>query len=196
MRNTKTKDKNSEKSENIEKNKSKTNKKMINYYIFAVFAAFIGASYILDFDLGQRIGSNFMIFARDMASILPPAFVLIGLFEVWVSRESIEKNFGNTSGFKQYIYAVLLAATTVGGTFVAFPVANSLYHKGANYSSIFTYVTSASLVMIPMSIMEASILGVKFTAIRIGVSLPLVIISSIILGNFFRDMNYKIPQPD
>lgn len=135
-----------------------------------------------------------MIFARDMGLLLPPAFVLIGLFDVWVSRESIENNFGNKSGFKKYIYAILLAATTVGGTFVAFPVANTLYHKGANYSSIFTYVTAASLVMIPMSIMEASILGIKFTAIRIGVSLPLVIISSIILGNFLTKIDYKIPK--
>ncbi len=182
------------KKDNAKKSKKKTNR--TNYYIFAAFTAFIVISYFMNFELGERIGANFMIFARDMASILPPAFVLIGLFEVWVSRESIERNFGNTSGFKKYIYAILLAATTVGGTFVAFPVANSLYHKGANYSSIFTYVTAASLVMIPMSIMEASILGVKFTAIRIGVSLPLVIISSIMLGRFFSEIEYKIPQPD
>jgi len=50
--------------------------------------------------------------------------------------------------------------------------------------------------MIPMSIMEASILGIKFTAIRIGVSLPLVIISSILLGNFFNKINYKIPKAE
>ncbi len=176
------------------KKKKKTNK--VNYYIFAIFVAFIIGSYFWDFNIGQKIGSNFMIFARDMVSILPPAFVLIGLFDVWVSRESIENNFGHTSGFKKYIYAILLAATTVGGTFVAFPVANTLYHKGANYSSIFTYVTAASLVMIPMSIMEASILGIKFTAIRIGVSLPLVIISSILLGNFFSKIDYKIPKAE
>jgi uncharacterized membrane protein YraQ (UPF0718 family) len=178
---------------NKEQNKKNNN---LNYYIFAIFVAFIAGSYFINFDLGKRIGSNFMIFARDMGLLLPPAFVLIGLFDVWVSRESIENNFGNTSGFKKYIYAILLAATTVGGTFVAFPVANTLYHKGANYSSIFTYVTAASLVMIPMSIMEASILGIKFTAIRIGVSLPLVIISSIILGNFFTKIDYKIPKAD
>ncbi|MGM0548628.1 MAG: permease [Bacillota bacterium] len=176
---------------NKEQNKKNNN---LNYYIFAIFVAFIAGSYFINFDLGKRIGSNFMIFARDMALLLPPAFVLIGLFDVWVSRKKIENNFGNKSGFKKYIYAILLAATTVGGTFVAFPVANTLYHKGANYSSIFTYVTAASLVMIPMSIMEASILGIKFTAIRIGVSLPLVIISSIILGNFFTKIDYKIPK--
>lgn len=174
--------------------KTTKKKNKTNYYVFILFVSFLIISYFFNFELGTKIGKNFWIFARDMIKILPPAFLLIGLFDVWVSRETIEKNFGKSSGFKKYIYAVLLAATTVGGTFVAFPVANTLYHKGANYSSIFTYVTAASLVMIPMSIMEASILGIKFTAIRIGISLPLVIISSIILGNFFDKINYRLPE--
>ena len=131
-----------------------------------------------------------------MIIILPPAFVLIGLFDVWVKRETIEKNFGHVSGIKKYFWSVLLAATTVGGTFVAFPVANALYHKGANYNSIFAYVTSASLVMIPMTIMEAPILGIKFSIIRLGVSIPLVIISAKLLGNYFNSIDYKLPQPE
>lgn len=169
---------------------SKANK---NYLAFTVFLIFIGSSFIFDFELGMNVGENFWIFAWDMLRILPPAFLLIGLFDVWASREMIEKNFGNVSGPKKYIYAILLAATTVGGTFVAFPVANALYHKGADFSSIFTYVSSASLVMIPMSIMEASILGLDFTLIRLGVSLPLVIVSSALLGIYFQRRNYKLP---
>ncbi|MFW6006869.1 MAG: permease [bacterium] len=173
--------------------KKKQNNK-VNYLIFLVFITFIGISYLINFDFGEKIGENFMIFARDMMLILPPAFVIIGLFEIWVDREMIEKSFGKVSGFKKYIYSVLLAATTVGGTFVAFPVANSLYHKGAEYNAIFTYITSASLFMIPMSIMEASILGIKFTAIRLGVSLPFIILSAIILSRYFNSIDYKLPE--
>lgn len=173
--------------------KNKGNNKL-NYIIFLAFLLFLGISYFINFSLGERMGENFMIFAKDMIKILPPAFILIGLFDVWVSRETIEKNFGQASGIKKYIYSILLAATTVGGTFVAFPVANSLYHKGANYSSIFTYVTAASIVMIPMSIMEASILGLKFTLIRLGISLPFVIISAILLGNYFDSIDYELPK--
>lgn len=173
------------------KNNSKID---INIIIFIAFLFLILFSYLFKYRLGIQIGENFMIFARDMVKILPPAFILIGLFDVWVKRETIEKNFGESSGFKKYLYSILLAATTVGGTFVAFPVANSLYHKGAQYSSIFTYITAASLVMIPMSIMEASILGLKFTAIRIGVSLPLVVLSSVFLERYFEKDEYKLPK--
>jgi uncharacterized membrane protein YraQ (UPF0718 family) len=160
----------------------------LDYGIFIIFILFLLVSQVIGFEMGKVITDNFLIFARDMLLILPPAFIIIGLFEVWVSREKIENSFGSASGFKRYIYAILLAATTVGGTFVAFPVANSLYHKGADYSSIFTYITSASLVMIPMAIMEATIIGLEFTMLRIGLSLPLVVISSIILNKILLSM--------
>jgi uncharacterized membrane protein YraQ (UPF0718 family) len=176
------------------KSKNNNNKVRNNLILFFSFLGIILISYLFNFEMGIRIGDNFMIFARDMIKILPPAFILIGLFDVWVDRKTIEKNFGKSSGLKKYIYSILLAATTVGGTFVAFPVANSLYHKGAQYSSIFTYITAASLVMIPMSIMEASILGLKFTMIRIGVSLPLVVLSSILLEKYFENREYSLPK--
>lgn len=166
----------------------------LNYGIFIGFMIFLVISRLINLDLGIAMGENFYIFARDMVLILPPAFVIIGLFEIWVDRETIERHFGSASGIRRYLYAVLLAATTVGGTFVAFPVANSLYHKGADYSSIFTYITSASLVMIPMSIMEASIIGLEFTALRIGLSIPLVVISSIILSKMFDSIDYELPS--
>jgi len=87
-----------------------------------------------------------------------------------------------------------LAATTVGGTFVAFPLANSLYHKGAGYDTIITYVTSASLFMIPMSLMEASILGVPFTLLRLGSSIPLIIISANVLKFYLNKHEYILPK--
>src|SRR6056297_3836831 len=169
-------------------------KRIRDYSVFIIFIAFVGISYLIDLNLGQKMGKNFYIFAKDMVLILPPAFVLIGLFDVWVSRKTVENSFGKKSGIMKYIYAIGLAATTVGGTFVAFPVANALYRKGAEYDSIITYVTAASLFMIPMSIMEASILGIKFTVLRLGLSIPLIIISANILKFIFNKNNYSLPK--
>lgn len=169
------------------------NKRKRNYLLFFVFAGFVSVSFLMKFDRGITIGKNFYIFARDMALILPPAFILIGLFEVWISREQVEKSFGHTSGIMKYVYAFALATTTVGGTFVAFPLANSLYHKGAGYEAVFTYVTAASLFMLPMSIMEASIIGLKFTLLRLGLSVPLIIIGSILLKLYLEKRNYSLP---
>jgi len=170
------------------------NKRKRNILIFFIFLGMILISNLLKFNLGIRVGENFYIFAKDMVLILPPAFILIGLFDVWISRERVEKSLGDRSGFTKYIYAILLAATTVGGTFVAFPLANSLYHKGAGYDTIITYVTAASLFMIPMSLMEASILGVPFTVLRLGASIPLIIISAKLLKYYLNKINYNLPK--
>ncbi len=51
-----------------------------NYAAFAIFMGFIGLSFVTDFNVGIRVGENFRIFAWDMLRILPPAFLLIGLF--------------------------------------------------------------------------------------------------------------------
>jgi uncharacterized membrane protein YraQ (UPF0718 family) len=90
---------------------------------------------------------------------------------------------------------VLLAGTTVGGLYVAFPVAYSLYSKGAKLSVIFTYLGAAAICRVPMTIFEASFMGIKFTTIRLLVSLPLVIVTSILLGNYLAKRNYKIDLP-
>lgn len=169
-------------------------KNKFNLVVFISFGLFIGISFLSGYQLGIEMWDNFLIFAKDMVIILPPAFILIGLFEVWVKRETIENNFGQASGFIKYLWSIMLAATTVGGTFVAFPVGNSLFHKGAGYNSVMAYITYASLVMIPMSIIEASILGLRFTLSRILMSIPLVIISSALLGNYFTETGYQLPE--
>lgn len=144
------------------------------------------------FNPGKEIGYNFIFFLVYMLKILPCAFILIGLFEVWVKKEMIEKHLGEESGIRGYIWAILLAGTIAGGLFVAFPVAYSLYNKGSKLSVIFTYLGAAAICRVPMVMFEASFMGVKFTAIRMLVSLPLVIITSILLGNYLSKRNYKI----
>jgi len=156
------------------------------YFLFLIISLMVG------FNPGKEIGYNFGSFSLDMLKILPGAFLLIGLFEVWVKRETIEKHFGEASGVRGYIWAVLLAGITVGGLYVAFPVAYSLYGKGAKLSVIFTYMGAAAICRVPMTIFEASFLGIKFTVIRLLVSLPLVIVASILLGNYLTKRNYKI----
>ena len=156
------------------------------YFLFLII------SLVLGFNPGEEIGYNFISFSVDMLKILPGAFILIGLFEAWVKRETIEKHFGGESGIRGYIWAVLLSGITVGGLYVAFPVAYSLYSKGAKLSVIFTYIGAAAICRIPMAIFEASFLGIKFTAIRLLVSIPLVIVTSMLLGDYLTKRNYKI----
>ena len=158
------------------------------------FALFLIVSWVFGFNPGKEISHSFASFSIDMLKILPCAFILIGLFLVWVKRETVEKHFGEQSGIRGYIWAVLLAGTVVGPLYIAFPVAYALHSKGAKLSVIFTYVGASAICRIPMTIFEVSFMGIKFTLIRLLVSLPLVIVTSILLGNYLTKRNYKIME--
>jgi len=164
----------------------------IKITFIVLYFIFIVASFVMNFQPGKQIGLNFTIFAIEMLKILPCAFILIGLFEVWVKKEKVEKHLGKGSGMMSYFWVILLAGTTVGGLYVAFPVAYSLFKKGAKLSVIFTYLGASGICRIPMTIFEASFMGIKFSIIRLLVSIPLVIFSSILLGNYLENKNYAI----
>ncbi len=168
---------------------------LIRVVVISSYVVFLIISWTFGFNPGIEIRRNFADFSIEMLKILPCAFVLIGLFEVWVKRETVEKHLGEKSGIRGYIWAVLLGGTTVGGLYVAFPVAYSLYSKGAKLSVIFTYLGAAAICRVPMTIFEASFMGIQFTTIRLLVSLPLVIVASMLLGNYLTKRNYKIDLP-
>ena len=160
----------------------------------AIYFVFIVISFVTGFKPGRQIGDNFISFSVEMLKILPCAFILIGLFEVWIKKESVEKHLGKDSGAMGHVWVVLLAGTTVGGLYVAFPVAYSLFRKGAKLSVIFTYIGASAICRIPMTIFESSFMGIKFSLIRLVVSIPLVILSSIWLGNYLEDRKYKVME--
>lgn len=160
----------------------------------AAYLLFLLISLLLDFKTGKQISGNFITFTLEMLKVLPFAFILIGLFEVWVSKETVERHLGQQSGWRGFTWVILLAGTTVGGMYVAFPVAYSLFHKGAKLSIIFTYLGAAAVCRVPMAIFEANFIGLEFTAIRLMVTIPLVISTSIILGNYLEKKNFKITE--
>lgn len=158
------------------------------------YLGFILLSYIIGFSPGEKIGDNFIAFSIPMLKLLPFAFILIGLFDVWVKKETVEKHMGAQSSIRGHIWAVLLAGTTIGGLYVSFPVAYTLYQKGAKLAVIFTYIAASAICRIPMTIFEASFLGIKFSVIRLLVSLPLVIVSSMLLGTFLGKKQYRLTE--
>ena len=167
-------------------------KKILKISLIVIYSLFVGISLIFHFESGEAIGKNFFNFALSMLKIVPVAFVLIGLFEVWIKRETIEKHLGEDSSWIGFFWAIVLSSTTAGGLYVAFPIAAVLFRKGAKLSIIFTYLGAVSVCRIPMTIFEASFLGIKFTLVRLLVSLPLIIISSIIMGRFLKSTRFEI----
>ena len=168
--------------------------KIIKMSALSVYIIFIFISFIFGFNPGKQIGHNFAAFFLKMLKLLPCIFILIGLFEVWVKKEIITKHLGKGSSILSYVWAILLAGPIAGGLLPAFPIAYSLFQKGARLSVIFTFIGAAAVCRIPMTLFEASFIGMKFSLVRLSVSIPLVILSSIWLGNYLGKGNYRIME--
>ena len=173
----------------------KTRRRPLTWVLLAGYAVFVVVSLIAGFDIGQRTGRSFLSFAREMVFILPAAFVLIGLFEVWVPRSAVERHLGGGAGLGAYLWSIALAATTVGGLYVAFPVAAALRHKGARLGVVFAYIGLSAVCRVPMTLFEISLLGPEFTLIRYLVSVPLVILSSEVLGRHLGKRGFAFRDP-
>lgn len=171
-------------------------KKNIRIILIASFSFFLMMSFITNFRPGKDIAQNFYSFSLHMLKILPCVFILLGLFEVWVKSEVIERHLGESAGWKGYIWAVLFAGTIVGGLYVSFPIAYALYKKGAKLGVIFAFIGASAICRVPMAIFETSFLGIKFTIIRILISIPLVIITSELLGRYLKKKDYKMLKGD
>jgi uncharacterized membrane protein YraQ (UPF0718 family) len=156
-------------------------KNIIQLIVTGLFLLFVGVSFPASLQMGKQMARTFLTFIIFVIRILPSVFILIGLFEVWVKRETIEHHFGSSSGIRGIVWPILLGATTIGGLFVAFPIAFALQNKGARKSAIYTYLGAATVFRIPMTLFEASFMGMKFTLIRMLTALPLIILSSMLL---------------
>ena len=171
--------------------------KSIKKYILAIlFIIFVIGSFIFNYKPGQDVFNKFSNFLLTMLKFLPAVFILIGLFETWVDREVIEEHLGEESNFLAYGWAILLAGTTVGGLYIAFPIAYAIYQKGASLRIVFTYVGAAAVARIPMTLFEASFVGLKFTLIRLLTTIPLIIISSILLEKYLAGQNFAVQSPE
>jgi len=171
----------------------------VSSYLSAILCllclVFIAGSAAKGFETGIRLGENLWTFFFSMIKILPGAFILIGLFEVWVPREIVERHLGEASGIKGHVWGVLLASTIVGGLYVAFPMAHVLQKKGAGLPVIFTFLGASGICRIPMTLFEISFMGVEFTLVRYAVSLPLLIVSSHILGSILQRKGFRLTAP-
>ncbi|MFP4152686.1 MAG: hypothetical protein ACLFSV_07545 [Alkalispirochaeta sp.] len=161
-----------------------------------LYGTFVVAAFLFEIPFGIAVGTNFGDFAREMVFVVPAAFVLIGLFEVWVPRATVERHLGEKgSRPAQWFWMLMLAGTAVGGLYVAFPIAAALHRKGARLGAVLSYIGLSGVSRIPMTLFEISFLGVPFTLIRYFVSVPLVILSSELLGTWLERRGFKIADP-
>lgn len=108
----------------------------------------------------------------EMLSVLPPIFILLGLLDVWVQRETMIKYMGEKSGIIGIVIAFLLGSAAAGPLYAAFPVAGVLLKKGSRFSNVLIFIGAWSTTKIPLLLFEASSMGWKFMLVRFIVDIP------------------------
>lgn len=162
--------------------------------IFVAFVLFITASHLFDFSSGKGIAGNFKYSFIEMVSFLPFIFILIGLFDVWISKEKIQKHIGGNSGISGMFWVILLGMLQAGPLYGAFPVAHILWKKGASIRNIFIYLGAFSTMKLPMLTFEVSYLGLKFSLMRTFITLPVFIIIAVIMELYLKNKTFEIKE--
>jgi len=151
---------------------------------YGLFLILFTANLILLFAAPELGRNSFRLTAAnltEMLSILPPIFLLLGLMDVWIPRETMMKYMGRDAGLRGGLLAFAMGSAAAGPLYAAFPVSGMLLKKGVTLSNVFIFIGAWSTTKIPMLLFEASSLGWKFTAIRLLCSIAGILMISFLL---------------
>lgn len=130
---------------------------------------------------GKEIALRSFDSFREMLSVIPPIFLLLGLMDVWIPKETMMKYMGKDAGIKGGIFAFVLGSFSAGPLYASFPIAAVFLKKGVSLTNVFLFVGAWATTKIPMMLFEATQLGAKFTITRFCSNLIGMIILAVIM---------------
>jgi len=155
--------------------------KRYRFFIVTVFATLVLIA--INYHLGMKAIGITGFSLKEMALVIPLIFVLLGLLDIWVPKETMIKYMGENSGLKGILLAIFLGSAAAGPLYGAFPVAGVFMKKGVKFSNILIFIGAWSTTKIPMLLFEISALGTKFALTRLLVDIPGIIMIAYILSS-------------
>lgn len=126
----------------------------------------------------QRAGNALLVGASTFASVLLLIFAvlgLVGLLQVWISRDLIVRLLGREGGIKGLLVAALCGTLLIGPAYIIFPLLMSIRKQGARWAVI-TIVLSCYAVKLQMIPIEVGFLGWPFSLgralVTVGLAIP------------------------
>lgn len=160
---------------------------MIKKYKFPILIAlaYVGLAFWMP-DTAARSTKVTWDYFKEMALIMPPVFILMGLMEAWVPKDKIQKWLGSGSGIKGAAISVALGTLPTGPLYVAFPMAASLIRKGASITNMVLFLGSWAALKIPQLMVEIKFLGVLFTLLRFVLTLTALLLIGLLMDKIFK----------
>jgi uncharacterized membrane protein YraQ (UPF0718 family) len=120
-------------------------------------------------------------YALEMFAIVPPVFLLLGLLDTWVDRQTVMRYMGEHSGAAGGLIAFLMGSAAAGPLYAAFPVAAVLLKKGVRLLNVFIFLGAWSTAKVPMLLFEASNLGLRFMLLRLACNIVGIVIIAAVM---------------
>lgn len=147
---------------------------MIRQWLLLFTVCLYGYTYLV---APERAANALQIGASTFASVILlilAVFGLVGLLQVWVSRDIIITLLGRDSGIKGLIIATLCGTVLIGPAYIIFPLLMSLQQQGARWAVI-TIVLTSYAVKVQMIPIEIGFLGWPFSLARAVITIALAI---------------------
>ncbi|MGJ7913335.1 permease [Neobacillus sp. LXY-1] len=133
----------------------------------------------------------------DMLLLLPPIFLLVGLLDQWVKKETLIRYMGEKSGIYGIFLTLLLATVAAGPLYIAFPIAVLLLKKGASVRYMVFFLGAWSTVKLPVLVYEFTSFGPRFTLIHICFGLVFYYLTGILFEKVYskqKILKYDLKQ--
>lgn len=127
----------------------------------------------------------------EMLSVIPPIFILLGLLDVWVQRETMIKLMGEKSGIFGILIAFFLGSAAAGPLYAAFPIAGVLLKKGSKFSNVLIFIGAWSTTKIPLLLFETSAMGWKFMVTRFVIDIPGIMLIAYVTERLISEQEKK-----
>ncbi|MDN5315014.1 MAG: hypothetical protein PWP10_3764 [Clostridiales bacterium] len=150
--------------------------------LLLIVAAVYLAVLVISPEMAFKSISNSMYYLKEMLIIMPVIFLLTVVIEALVPRDVIVRSFGEKSGVKGNILALILGSISAGPVYAAFPVSKMLLAKGASVGNIVIVLSAWAVVKLPMLANEARFLGVNFMVVRWILTVAAIFIMALVVG--------------
>lgn len=154
------------------------------YRAFLIVALALGILTLFNRELGMKAWNVTGFTLTEMLQVLPPIFILLGLLDIWVPRQTMVKYMGEGSGLIGILLAFFIGSAAAGPLYGAFPVAAVFMKKGVKFSNIMIFIGSWSTTKIPMLLFEMTSLGTRFALTRLLIDIPGIILIAVLISRF------------
>jgi len=159
---------------------------VIAFGLAALLAGII-CLWLRGFDGVQR---GFLTAGEILLTIAPQicgGVLIAGLVQVLVPKDAVSRWLGEEAGMRGLFIAQVAGALTPGGPFGSFALVYALGKVGADIGVLVCYLTSwTTISLLRLVIWEIPFLGLEFSLLRFGISLPMGIVAGLLARRLAR----------